>query len=127
MKKLIFILVAIVVVAVVFKIFINPVPVKTGVDASQADLIFFWGQGCPHCENVMKYINDNKAETKVKISYKEVYNDKTNQQLLTDTVKNCPEIDTSQGIGVPLGFVRASQKCLYGDQPIIDWLTPMLK
>jgi len=125
MKKILLIVIIIVAAFGLYKVFLPGVPaaVKSGVSDSQADLIFFWGQGCPHCEKVMKYITDNKLENKVKISYKEVYNDKNNQQLLVDTVKKCPEINTSQGIGVPLAFDKQNQKCLYGDQPIIDWLT----
>ena len=127
MKKLVLILIVIVLIAVVFKIIYKPTTPGNGVDVANADLILFWGQGCPHCEKVMKYITDNKLESKVKISYKEVYNDKSNQQLMAETVKRCPEIDTSQGIGVPLAFDQKAQKCLYGDQPIIDWFAPMLK
>jgi glutaredoxin len=127
MKKIVFLLVAIIIIGGIIKIFYKNNSVKTGVPDSQADLILFWGQGCPHCERVMKYIIDNKLESKVKIAYKEVYNDSSNQQLLASTVKNCPEIDTSQGIGVPLAFVKKTNQCLYGDQPIIDWFAPMLK
>lgn len=127
MKKLIIVLVAVVVIAGIFKLIAKSSPINSGVSDSQADLIFFWGQGCPHCEKVMKYITDNNLNSKVKISYKEVYNDKGNQQLLLETVKQCPEIDTSQGMGVPLGFDKKNSKCLYGDQPIIDWFAPMLK
>lgn len=129
MKKVLYAVIIIAVAVIFYKLFspVVPTAVKTGVSDSRADLIFFWGQGCPHCERVMKYISDNKLENKVNISYHEVYNDKNNQQLLVETVKKCPEINTSQGIGVPLAFDKKNQKCLYGDQPIIDWLSPMLK
>ncbi len=94
-----------------------------GVSDSEAQLLFYWGEGCSHCETVKKYITQNNMESKVKISYKEVFRDSQNQQQLAETVKLCPEIDTSQGIGVPLAFDKQTQKCLYGDQPIIDWLS----
>lgn len=89
---------------------------------SEADLILFWGVGCPHCEIVKTYIKDNNLETKLKIAYKEVYNSQENQKLITSTVAKCPEIDSSRGIGVPLGFDNKASKCLYGDTPIIEWL-----
>jgi glutaredoxin len=127
MKKIIVILIAIVLTAVIFKFVSRSSPVNSGVNVSEADLILFWGQGCPHCEKVLQYITDNKLNGKVKIAYKEVYNDAGNQQLMADTVKKCPEIDTSQGMGVPLAFDTKAQKCFYGDQPIIDWFAPMLK
>lgn len=89
---------------------------------SEAQMILFWGDGCPHCENVKNYIKDNNLETKVKIAYKEVYLDKNNQKLLESIVQKCPEIDSSRGIGVPLAFDNQNSKCLYGDTPIIEWL-----
>jgi glutaredoxin len=89
---------------------------------SEADLILFWGEGCPHCEVVKTHIKDNNLETKVKIAYKEVYYDKENQKLIENTVQKCPEIDSSRGVGVPLAFDTKNSKCLYGDIPIIDWL-----
>jgi len=89
---------------------------------SEAELILFWGNGCPHCEKVKEYIKQNNLDTRVKIAYKEVYLDKNNQQLLEETVKKCPEIDSSRGIGVPLAFDPKTTKCFYGDTPIIDWL-----
>ena len=92
----------------------------------QADIILFHGDGCPHCKVVSDYITANQVETKVKIAYKEVYFNKTNQNLLQDTVKKCPEIDSSSGIGVPLAFTKSDNKCLYGDTPIIDWLKSMM-
>lgn len=129
MKKILYAIVVLAFIFALYQILTNKIPsaVKSGVSDSQAELIFFWGQGCPHCEKVLQYITDNKLNSKVKIAYKEVYNDKNNQQFLVDTVKKCPEIDTTKGIGVPLGFDVKNQKCLYGDEPIINWLSPMLK
>ncbi len=89
---------------------------------SEADLILFWGVGCPHCEKVKEFITQNNLESKVKVAYKEVYNDAGNQKILESTVQKCPEIDSSRGIGVPLAFDVKNSKCLYGDTPIIDWL-----
>ena len=97
----------------------NNVPVLTD---SEAQLILFWGEGCPHCEKVKSYIKDNNLDSKVKIVLKEVYYNKANQLQLEETVKKCPEIDSSQGIGVPLAFDTQNNKCLYGDTPIIEWL-----
>ncbi|HNY04685.1 MAG TPA: hypothetical protein PKI92_02940 [Candidatus Woesebacteria bacterium] len=92
------------------------------VDDASAQLILFWGEGCPHCEKVKNYIKDNKLDSKVKIASKEVYYNKDNQLQLEETVKKCPEIDSSQGVGVPLAFDTQNSVCLYGDTPIIKWL-----
>lgn len=92
------------------------------VDDASAELILFWGEGCPHCEKVKDYIKDNNLDSKVKITSKEVYYNKDNQLQLEETVKKCPEIDSSQGVGVPLAFDTKNSVCLYGDTPIIEWL-----
>ena len=90
--------------------------------SAQADLILYWGNGCPHCEKVKEYITSNKIDQKVEISLKEVYYNQQNQKDLESTVGKCPEINTSQGIGVPLAFDPKTQKCISGDEPIISWL-----
>lgn len=92
------------------------------IDDSSAELILFWGEGCPHCEKVKDYIKENSLESKVKIVSKEVYYNQDNQRELEETVKKCPEIDASQGVGVPLAFDTQNSICLYGDTPIIEWL-----
>ena len=121
MKKIIIIAVVALIGFLTYKTLSSP-PRMKGVSDSDAELLLFWGDGCPHCKVVEGYINDNKVEEKVKIAYKEVYYNKTNQNLLQETVKKCPSIDSSQGIGVPLAFVKSDSTCLYGDTPIIDWL-----
>lgn len=121
MKKLILPLIVIAIVSLGYVLISKP-PRMKGVTDDQAEYTLFWGEGCPHCKLVEEYINENKVESKVKIAYKEVYFNKTNQKLLEETFKKCPEIDTSRGMGVPLGFSKSDQKCQYGDQPIITWL-----
>lgn len=121
MKKIFTVLAVVLVLFFTFKQ-LSTSPKVRGVSDEQADLILFWGDGCPHCENVEKHIDENNLDDLVKISYKEVYYNKTNQNLLNETAKKCPEIDTSQGIGVPFALSKSDNKCLYGDQPIIDWL-----
>lgn len=121
MKKILIAIVVILVIVFAFKTLSTP-PKTKGVSQEEAELILFWGDGCPHCKIVDEYITSNKADEKVKISYKEVYYNKTNQNLLQETVKKCPSIDSTQGIGVPLAFVKSDNTCLYGDTPIIDWL-----
>lgn len=121
MRKFIPIILVISVVGFFFFFNSKPTVVQNFPD-SEADLILFWGEGCPHCEVVKSYIKDNGLESKVKISYKEVYDSTENQKILSNIVQKCPEIDSSRGIGVPLGFDTKISKCLYGDTPIIEWL-----
>ncbi len=91
------------------------------------DLTFYWGNGCPHCENVEKWLDENNTEQKIKVNYKEVYYNQTNQQELSQIVEEyCPELLGEDGIGVPLGFDPNSKKCIQGDTPIIEFLSDKL-
>lgn len=89
------------------------------------DLIFYFGDGCPHCENVEDWISQNDLEGKLKINRKEVYYDQQNQTELYDTVKQfCPDlISSSGGIGVPTAFDPINKNCIQGDTPIIEFLS----
>lgn len=123
MKQIVFILIIIAVLASFLK-FVPPESLSflNKNSVSNPDLIIFWGQGCPHCENVKKFISDNEINSKLKLTLKEVYLNKKNQEEMKKDANECPEIDISKGIGVPFGFVPSEHKCIIGDQPIIDWI-----
>ncbi|MFA6250195.1 MAG: hypothetical protein WC686_01670 [Candidatus Shapirobacteria bacterium] len=89
----------------------------------QPELLIYWGEGCSHCENVKDFISKNNLQDKICLVYKEVFSNQANAREMAENVKNCPEIDSSAAIGVPLGFDTNSSKCFYGDQPIIDFLS----
>lgn len=120
MKKIIIALILVIALAYLGKM-VSKVALPDYPD-DQADLVLYWGKGCPHCENVKNYIRQNKLDDKIKISYREVYYDNGNQQKLETAAKLCPEIDVGQGIGVPLAFDPKEKKCILGDTPAIDWL-----
>lgn len=91
------------------------------------DLVFFWGNGCPHCENVEKWLKENNSDQKLKINYKEVYYNKNNQTELYNTAQQyCSEIIQGGSIGVPTGFDPVNKKCIQGDTPIIEFLSAKL-
>lgn len=91
------------------------------------DLVFYWGNGCPHCENVEKWLKENNADQKLKINYKEVYYNKDNQTELYNTAQQyCSEIIQDGSIGVPTGFDPVNKKCIQGDTPIIEFLSAKL-
>jgi predicted DCC family thiol-disulfide oxidoreductase YuxK len=86
---------------------------------NKPEMILFFGDTCPHCKNVEKYISENKIREVFKFQELEVYNNKANAQLLAQKAKGCG-LDTAQGVGVPLFF--DGQKCLQGDEAIINFL-----
>ncbi len=87
--------------------------------ASAGEAILFYGDGCPHCENVEEYMAGSGVKERYSFQELEVYNNQTNAKLLAKIAKDCG-LDSSQGIGVPF-FFDGSQ-CYIGDQPIIDYL-----
>lgn len=86
--------------------------------ANKPEMILFFGDTCPHCKNVETYINENGIREKLSFQELEVYNDKTNANLLGEKAKECG-LDTSDGVGVPFFF--DGKNCIQGDEPIIEF------
>jgi len=84
---------------------------------SAGQIILFYGDGCPHCANVEKYIADNNLESKISFAQKEVYKNQSNAKELEDKAKICGL--PADSIGVP--FLWDNGKCLVGDKDIIDF------
>ncbi|MDO9231465.1 MAG: hypothetical protein Q7U36_03265 [bacterium] len=82
-----------------------------------AKIILFYGQECPHCKIVEKYIKDNKISEKVNFAQGEVYHNKTNSALLAEKAGKCG-IDT-KAIGVP--FLWENDKCYVGQEEVIQF------
>lgn len=119
-----------IIIAVIFGLYkiTSQRPANTETVYDNPDLVFFWGDGCSHCEKVEEYIKSNNIDNKIKINRKEVFKNKNNSQEFKETVnKNCPEIVGTDGIGVPVAFDPITKKCYQGDTPIIDYLTEKTK
>jgi len=82
-------------------------------------ITFFYGQECPHCANIEKYMQDNKIEEKVKIDKKEVYHNQDNAQQLGKIAAGCGK-DTGQ-IGVP--FLYDGKSCYEGEDEVRNFLS----
>lgn len=89
-----------------------------GKAAAKSEMILFYGDTCPHCKKVEEYIAANNIKTKFKFQELEVYNNQTNAQLLGEKARQCG-LNTNQGVDVPFFF--DGQKCLLGDQDIINY------
>jgi len=81
--------------------------------------IFFYGNTCPHCADVEKWIKENKIEEKIKITKKEVYDNQQNARELTQVAQKCGL--QTDSVGVP--FLYAEGKCLVGTPDIINYLS----
>lgn len=85
--------------------------------SSQKNAVLFYGDGCPHCEIVDKFVEENKVREKVQFERKEVFNNRTNANEMASRAKNCG-IKTS-GMGVP--FLWDGEKCYQGDVDVIEF------
>lgn len=74
------------------------------------EIIYYYGAECPHCHDVLKFLDDNKISEKVNFTKKEVWGDKNNASEMMEKVKECG-LDESR-VGVP--FLYAEGKCLIG-------------
>ena len=90
---------------------------ETNYIINNGDIVLFWGDGCPHCANVEKFLADNKdLADKLKVRKFEVYNDKEAQKLFATKAKECG----LSSLGVPTLYKNG--KCSQGDVPIIEEL-----
>ena len=105
MDKIIFIIVAVIIIAgaifwlVQSGFFAKGIPSNVNPAPLPAGIVLFYGQGCPHCADVEKFISDNKIDEKLKITRMEVWYNQSNQLTLGEVVQKCG-ID-AKTVGVP--------------------------
>lgn len=80
---------------------------------------YFWGEGCPHCANVEKFLETWEKKDQITIEKMEVYQNKENAQKLAQRAAYC-KINTNS-VGIPFLFTPDGQ-CINGDEPIINLL-----
>jgi glutaredoxin len=89
-----------------------------GNPASASKAILFYGETCPHCVKVEKFIEDNKIAEKIQFDRLETFKNKDNSALMLEKASACG-LDQGQ-IGVP--FYWDSGKCVVGDSNIEEYL-----
>lgn len=78
--------------------------------SSNPDVIYFYGEECPHCKDVAAFLEENKIAEKVSFEKKEVWHNRANAAEMDGKAKICG-MDTRR-IGVP--FLFAEGKCYVG-------------
>jgi glutaredoxin len=73
-------------------------------------IIYYYGEECPHCKDVMKFLEENKIAEKVSFEKKEVWHNTANAREMDAKVKICG-LD-KKSVGVP--FLFADGKCFIG-------------
>jgi len=121
-KKLYFIIFLIILIIgiIVFYIYKTNQQNKLLLSSIENKIIFFYGEGCPHCANVEEFLKENGVEDKIQFEKKEVYNDRGNAKLLILVAKRKCGFKENE-IGVPFLWDGENSKCTVGDQPIIDY------
>ncbi len=115
-------------IAVIFLcLFALIIPSSTSAENQQtlkACIYFFYGQGCPHCARVEPYLETlEKIYPGIKIHRFEIYNNRTNLQLLMKYFDAYNVSDYERG--VPVVFLV--NKYFVGDKPILDHLLNAIK
>lgn len=79
---------------------------------------YFYGQGCPHCENVEKFIETWDKKDSISITKMEVWYNNENAKIIAGEAEKCGI--SKNDLSVPL-LVTPDGKCLSGDTSIIDY------
>ncbi len=97
---------------------ITPTPEENTDDKS---ILIFYSSTCPHCDNVKKYLADNKDGLSVGIKTLKIDDPKNDKDNLALALQKAQECNLGESWGVPLMYNDG--ECLMGDQPIIDYLS----
>ncbi len=73
-------------------------------------IVLYYGQECPHCHEIIEYLNSNKVSEKINYDTKEVWHNQQNQAEMMEKVKVCKL--NPQEVGVP--FLYAEGECYMG-------------
>jgi glutaredoxin len=93
-------------------------------DQDLKGIILFYGIGCPHCAKVEEFVKENKIKEKIAFEEKEVYFNKDNAKKLVEIAKKCGF--NEKEIGVPFLWDGENQRCIVGDEPIINFFKEKL-
>ena len=116
-KKIIAILVGVLVLAVGFVYF----GLKDGelpATDDPAAIVYYWGDGCPHCKVVDDFIEANNIADKVFFEKKEVWSNKANTNEMSRRAQAC-NIEP-EGMGVPFVY-GGDGKCYVGEPEVINF------
>lgn len=83
----------------------------------QSVTTYFYGEECPHCKDVRKFLDENGIEAKFSFVKREVWHDRTNAALMREAANVCALKPNE--IAVP--FVFSEGKCLVGTPKVIEF------
>ena len=118
------VLVLIVICAILFLVSREKFVTRT-ITKTKPQLILYYGIGCPHCARVEEFLKNNRKKNLILLSQKEVYYNRDNQMDLVKKAKACGAIENGS-IPIPLLWL-GNDKCVYGDEPVIDYFHKLVK
>ncbi|MDX9913804.1 MAG: hypothetical protein RBS77_04450 [Candidatus Moranbacteria bacterium] len=80
-------------------------------------IIYYYGAECPHCKDVLAYLEENDIYSKVDFIKKEVWNNRSNGEELRNAALKCGM--NPSNIGVP--FVFSKGKCYMGGPDVTEF------
>lgn len=83
------------------------------------ELTYFWSESCPHCKDILDYIQENNFDKKYKINKKEVSKNPKNLSELAVAYQKCG-LDIKQ-LGVPL--LLEKDNCHLGNNEILNFFS----
>jgi len=83
-----------------------------------AAIVYYWGDGCPHCKVVSDFIEANNIADKVFFEKKEVWSNRANANEMGRRAKAC-NIEP-EGMGVPFVY-GGDGKCYVGEPEVINF------
>ena len=121
-QKIMFILMAVLIISAAAYFLSSNTTSNMQNKEDETKIIFYVGDGCPHCENVKQYIKMNQIDKKIVIEEREVYNNKQNLEMLKLSAQKCGL--SSSNIGVP--FLVYKGKCYIGKDQAIELFEDVL-
>lgn len=92
---------------------------KKDVDGTTSSTVYFYGEECPHCKDVLSFFDKNDIYNKVDFVKKEVWHNKKNGEELRKSALKCGL--NPSNIGVP--FVFSEGRCYMGGPDVINFFS----
>ncbi len=94
-------------------------PIDDNAVIAEGATIYFYGEECPHCKDVIAFLDKNDIYSKVDFVKKEVWHNKSNGEELRKAALKCGM--NPANIGVP--FLFSEEKCYMGGPDVIEFFS----
>ena len=89
--------------------------------ADDRQITLYYGDGCPHCAIVDSFLENNRIAEKITLAKKEVYHNQQNSLEMIEKGRTCGLVVAGERANLGVPFLWTGEKCLLGDQGIIDF------